>query len=320
MPGAIADYLDRLELELRLKRAPRRRLLAEVEDHLRDSADELGADLPKEEAERRAVERFGAAATVARHFAQTVAASSALRSSYLLGAAFVAYAATVILFALTAGPEFADFPQGAPSSLALQVMGVAFAVTLVRTVRWRRSPLVPEDRLRLLANGAVVGIGAGACGLALEALVALTRPAGVLPWSDQLLVAATFAVTASVTLVAAVAAAAAAFRSSLLSSLPGSEVGGRGALPTLVDDVGEVLPGARRPLTALFSRPVVLLCLVTILAFGAIVVSQTAGREIGDLASSATPALVLGLLEATAVVAGYFSLGRFLGLRGGDAR
>ena len=29
MPGAIADYLERLEHELRLKRAPRRRLLAE---------------------------------------------------------------------------------------------------------------------------------------------------------------------------------------------------------------------------------------------------------------------------------------------------
>jgi hypothetical protein len=307
MPGAIADYLDRLELELRLKRAPRRRLLAEVEDHLRDSASELGADLSPAEAERRAVERFGAAATVARHFAQTVAASSALRSSYLLGAAFVAYAATVMLFALTAGPEFADFPQGAPSTLALQVMGVAFAVTFVRTVRWRRSPLVPEDRLRLLANGAVVGIGAGVCGLALEALVALTRPAGVLPWSDQLLVAATFAVAAATTLVAAVAAAAAAFRSSLLASLPGSEVGGRGALPTLVDDVGDVLPGARRPLAALFSRPAVLLCLVTVLAFGAV-------------ASSATPALALGLLEATAIVAGYLLLGRSLGLRSGEAR
>lgn len=320
MPGAIGDYLDRLELELRLKRAPRRRLLAEVEDHLRSSADELGVDLPTEEAERRAVERFGSAATVARHFAQTVAASSALRSSYLLGAAFVAYAATVVLFALTAGPEFADFPQGAPSSLALQVMGVAVAVTIVRTVRWRRSPLVPEDRLRLLANGAVVGIGAGACGLALEALVALTRPAGVLPWSDQPLVAATFAVTASVTLVAAVATAAASFRSSLLASLPGSEVGRPGALPTLVDDVGEVLPLARRPLTAVFSRPAVFVGLVTVVAFGVVVLSQTAGHGLGDLASSATPALALGLLEATAIVAGYFLLGSSLGLRGGEAR
>ena len=199
MPGAIADYLDRLDHELRLKRAPRRRLLAEVEDHLRSSAGELGADLPAHEAERRAVERFGAAAIVARHFAQTVAASSARRSSYWLGAAFVAYAATVVLFALTAGPQFADFPQGAPSALALQVVAVAFPVSLVRAARWRRSPLVPEDRVRLLANGAVVGIGAGAAGLALETLVALTRPAGVLPWSDLPVVVGMLAVATCVT-------------------------------------------------------------------------------------------------------------------------
>ena len=311
MPDAIADYLDRLEHELRLKRAPRRRLLAEVEDHLRSSAGELGADLPTHEAERRAVERFGAAAIVARHFAQTVAASSARRSSYWLGAAFVAYAATAVLFALTAGPRFADFPQGAPSALALQVAAVAFAVSLVRTARWRRAPLVPEDRVRLLANGAVIGIGAVAAGLALETLVALTRPAGVLSWSDLPIVVGMLAVATCVTLAAALAAAAAAFRSSLLAALPGAETSGRRALPTLVDDVGELVPPARRPLAALFSRPALLVGLVALVAFAAVVVSQPA--------SSALPALALGLLEATAIVVGYLLLGRPLGLRGGRA-
>ena len=311
MPDAIADYLDRLEHELRLKRAPRRRLLAEVEDHLRSSAGELGAGLPADEAERRAVERFGAAAIVARHFAQTVAASSARRSSYWLGAAFVAYAATAVLFALTAGPQFADFPQGAPTALALQVAAVAFAVSLVRTARWRRAPLVPEDRVRLLANGAVIGIGAVAAGLALETLVALTRPAGVLAWSDLPVVVGMLAVVTCVTLVAALAAAAAAFRSSLLAALPGAETSGRPALPSLVDDVGALVPPARRPLAALFSRPVVLVGLVALVALAAVVVSQPA--------SAALPALALGLFEATAIVVGYLSLGRPLGLRGGRA-
>jgi hypothetical protein len=311
MPGEIADYLDRLERELRLRRAPRRRLLAEVEDHLRSSAGELAAELPAQEAERLAVERFGAAAIVARHFAQSVAASSARRSSYWLGGAFLAYAGAVALFAVTAGPEFADFPQGAPSALALQVVGVAFVVSILRTVRWKRSPLLPEDRLRLLANGAVVGTAACAGGLALEALVAVTRPAGVLPWSDLPIVLGWFAAAALVTLVAAVVAAAAAFRSSLLGALPGTEVGRAGMLPTLVDDVGELLPWARRPLTASFSRPASLVALVALVAFAVVFLGQISGQG----SAVVLPALVLGLLEATAIVAGYLVLGRTLGLR-----
>jgi HAAS domain-containing protein len=311
MPGAIADYLERLERELRLKRAPRRRLLAEVEDHLRSSADELGADLPGPEAEHRAVERFGAAATVARHFAQTVAASSARRSSYWLGGAFVAYAATAFLFALTAGPQFADFPQGAPSALALQVAAVAFVVSLVRTARWRRSPLMPEDRVRLLANGAVIGTGAVAAGLVLEVLVAVTRPAGVLPWGDLPIVVGLLAAATCATLVAALAAAAAAFRSSLLAALPGTETSGRKALPTLVEDVGELVPPARRLVAASFSHPAVLVGLVAVGAFAAVVASQHA--------SPALPAFALGLFEAAAIVVGFLLLGRPLGLRSGRA-
>ena len=70
------------------------------------------------------------------------------------------------MFALTASSEFADFPQGAPSALALQVAAVAFALSLVRSLRWRRSTDTPEDRIRFLANGAVIGagvlVGAGA--------------------------------------------------------------------------------------------------------------------------------------------------------------
>ena len=170
---------------------------------------------------------------------------------------------------------------------------------------------MPEDRVRLLANGAVIGIGAVAAGLALETLVALTRPAGVLSWSDLPVVVGMLAVATCVTLVAALAAAAAAFRSSLLAALPGTEISGRRALPTLVDDVVELVPPARRPLAALFSRPAVLVGLVALVAFAAVVVSQPA--------SPAFPTLALGLLEATAIVVGYLVLGRPLGLRGGRA-
>ena len=114
--STIDAYLDRLDRELRLQRAPRRRLLAEVEDHLRACARELGAGVDEAEAECRAIERFGAAATVARHFAQAVAATSARRSVCCFGVAFAVYATALVAFALTADARFADFPQGAPSA------------------------------------------------------------------------------------------------------------------------------------------------------------------------------------------------------------
>ena len=54
-------YLDPLLAELRDSAADVRRVLAEVEDHLRDAVRAGAAiGLPEDEAEARAVERFGA--------------------------------------------------------------------------------------------------------------------------------------------------------------------------------------------------------------------------------------------------------------------
>ena len=314
-PGAIEVYLDRLEGELRLNRAPRRRLLAEVEDHLRTSATELNVDAGVEEAERRAVERFGAAATVARHFAMVVAATSARRSTYWLGLAFSTYAAACLLFALTASSEFADFPQGAPSVLALQVAAVAFALSLVRSLRWRRSTDTPEDRIRFLANGAVIGAAALALGLASEAAIAVTRPAGVLPWQDLPLVAVAFGVAVGATLVAGPSAAAAAFRTSTVAAVPGAQTLVRGSLPTLVDDIGALIPRTRRPVAAVFDRPGWLVIVVTATAVAGVFLSQAAGRPLAHHASIVLPALALAAFEALCVLVGYLTLGRSLGLR-----
>ena len=313
--STIDAYLDRLDHELRLQRAPRRRLLAEVEDHLRSCARELGAGVDEAEAERRAVERFGAAATVARHFAQTVAATSARRSVCCFGVAFAFYATALVVFALTADARFADFPQGAPSALALQIGAVAAILSVVRALRWRRAPLVPEDRVRLLANGAVVGVVAGGAGLVLEALIAATRPAGVLPWDKEPLVLALFALAIGATLAAALAAAAAAFRSSTLAALPGREPDGCGPTASLVDDAAALLPAARRPLSALFARPARLVALTASLAGVAVLLSQIVSSDFADHASIALPALGLGVFEAAMVGVGYLTLGRFLGLR-----
>ncbi len=59
-PGPIDRYLDRLLSELTLDASHTRRVLAEAEDHLRETAREIaltGTDA--EAAERQAVERFG---------------------------------------------------------------------------------------------------------------------------------------------------------------------------------------------------------------------------------------------------------------------
>jgi hypothetical protein len=313
--GAIEAYLDRLDVELRLNRVPRRRLLAEVEDHLRTSATELSAGAPVEEAERRAVECFGAAATVARGFAIAVAATSARRSTNWLGFAFSTYAVACLLFALTASSEFADFPQGAPSGLALQVAAVAFALSLARSLRWRRSTDPPEDRIRFLANGAVIGATALAVGLASETAIALTRPAGVLPWQDLWLVAVAFGVAVGATLVAGLGAAAAAFRASTLAAVPGARRRLRGSLPTLVDDIGALVPKARGPVAAAFGQPALLLTAVAAVALVGVFIGQVAGRPFAHHASIVLPALALAAFEAVCVLVGCLALGRSLGLR-----
>jgi hypothetical protein len=317
--GAIEAYLDHLDRELRLNRVPRRRLLAEVEDHLRTCAAELRADAGVAEAERRAVERFGTAATVARGFAMVVAATSARRSTYWLGFAFSAYAGACVVFAFTASSRFADFPQGAPSWLALQVGAVAFALSFVRSLRWRSSTDIPEDRIRFLSNGAVIGTVALAVGLAGEAAVALTRPAGVLPWQDLPFVVTAVGVAVGATLVAGLGAASAALRTSTLAAAPGGRRLAPGSLPTLADDVGALLPRARHLATAAFQRPALLVTAAAAAALAGVFIGQIAGRPFAQHASIVLPALALAAFEALCVVVGYLTLGRSLGLRGDRA-
>jgi hypothetical protein len=182
----IDNYLTHLERELRALRAPRRRFLAEAEDHLRTSADELGDEL-------EAVQRFGDAATVATRFAQAAAESSARRSTVLVVVSCAVYAAAAVAFRATAGPEFADFPQGAPSQVALFTAVAAAVVGLVSKTHGVHA---------LVASSAALTGGAG-----LEIAAALTRPAGILPWQDLPLATALFSVAAVAATAATVSAA-----------------------------------------------------------------------------------------------------------------
>jgi hypothetical protein len=65
----IEGYLDQLLTHLRGSATDVRRILSEVEEHLRDAtAEQVAAGASKEEAQRLAIERFGHPRTVARRF------------------------------------------------------------------------------------------------------------------------------------------------------------------------------------------------------------------------------------------------------------
>ena len=69
--SVLGDYLATLEQALRFSREEKRRILLEAKDHLLEDAarDEAGG-VASDEAERRAVKRFGDAQAVARRFAE----------------------------------------------------------------------------------------------------------------------------------------------------------------------------------------------------------------------------------------------------------
>jgi hypothetical protein len=89
----IEGYLDQLLTHLRGSAQDVRRILSEVEEHLRDATAELGAaGASEEEAQRLAIERFGHPRTVARQFSARLApippaavAAELARTAVLLG-------------------------------------------------------------------------------------------------------------------------------------------------------------------------------------------------------------------------------------------
>ena len=312
VPAPIAEYLARLDRELRMKRVPRRRMVAEAKDHLCSCAAELEETATPEEAARMAVERFGAAAIVAGRFAQAVASRTARRSFVWASLALAFYGAATVAFAATATPRFDDFPQGAPTALAGQVAAAVLAITAIRALRWRRELVLPEDRLRLIANGSVIAAAALFSGLLSETAVALARPAGVLPWSEVPLVLVLFVLAAVSAGSALIVAAAASARSSTLAAVPGGEAE---AGLTLGADLAALSPSLRQVGELMWTRPHRLVAVVAALAFCATAASQWLGTDVAHHASIVLSGLALGVGEVTAIVAGYLLFGRSLGIR-----
>jgi hypothetical protein len=315
--SAIAEYLDELDRELRLTRTPRRRLLAEAADHLSASADEIAASgLARGEAERAAVRRFGDAVFVARRFAYAVASTAARTALIWAATACTAYAVAAAAFILMAPDWLRDFPQGAPSMLALQVALVALVVSAVRALRLRRALLIDELRVRLIGNGVVIATLAIAGASALELLLALTRPAAA-PWRDASTIIAIYAVAAATAFVATLVAVATLARTRALAAMPrprGDEL--PAGVESLVDDVAEAAPPLRPVVALMTSRPVAGCASTAALAFVAMALVDAVGNRAAGHGSQLVGAAATGLFEAIAVVVAYATLARALGLGG----
>lgn len=86
MAGVIDAYLSELDRRLAFDRALSARVCAEAEDHLREAAAAQPA-ADADEAERRAVARFGSARDIAARFADDLLVGAARRTWVLLAAA-----------------------------------------------------------------------------------------------------------------------------------------------------------------------------------------------------------------------------------------
>ncbi len=166
----IDDYLAELLAHLRLPDGKRRRVVAEVEDHLACAAADLHAEgLDPDQAEHEAVRRFGPAGELARTFLEQEAARGAMRTAQ--AATVFALVCGALLIGAPGRSLFAGaFPFSVPAFVLGQVALVAGALTFVRAWRARREGGPRGARLTLVLRGTLVVLGCAAAGI-VDALV-----------------------------------------------------------------------------------------------------------------------------------------------------
>lgn len=140
----LSDYLAALAGELRVGPFRRRRILAEVEDHLRASVDErLASDVPRDEAEEAALARFGSAQDLAAGLNRQWRVRTRLAAAAVLGGAGALFVTVQRLMENWVQP--APWPEdAAPASVAWQsgtaeaclLGGVVLALVALAGRRW----------------------------------------------------------------------------------------------------------------------------------------------------------------------------------------
>jgi hypothetical protein len=284
----IERYLDELAAELGsvgIRGAQRRRILAEAEDHLRESVDPA---------------RFGDPALIAARFADELATSGARRGAWgsvvALAPAGITYA---ILFAMPATWPDISAARSVPVAVAaamtmLLAPQISFAAGLLAIAgawRLRSQVAAPAPAVTLLRRRAGVALAAGATAL-LSVMVVVYEFAAWLPtWR----VALSFSI-AGASLVPIAAGALALRRTGALRPQAAGDAG------DVFDDLEPVLD--RLPLR-LRGRPW-RFCLVFAAAVAA--VALLGGGVLNEGPRNA-------VAEFVAVCAGFAALGRYLGLR-----
>ena len=161
------DVIGRYLRELGAEVGPlplRRRLLAEAEDHLRSAAQELEAEgVERAEAERRAVERFGAADDVARRLRAEVGARARRWSAWLVPVLVALYLAPFYLVPENAFPPapWATTPSylAWKHDVALDAFAAAVALALLDALA---AALTARVLVSLLAAAAVAALAVSA--------------------------------------------------------------------------------------------------------------------------------------------------------------
>lgn len=318
----ITDYLAELIGALDTSPARRRRIVAEVEDHLQCAAAELhAAGLSCDAAEREAVRRFGPAGALAATFREdeaAIAARGAGRAAMILAA--------LIVLAVADPPGIvtwarAGFPAGLVTFVFGQIACVAAGLTLMRCYRARATRGPRGVRLTLVLRGTlVVTVCAAvifACGLAVVATAPGTTP--------LLTVAA---------LVALGGAIASSGRTVCRARRRAAAAGiDRAAGPTAQDDALSDLAALSDPVLGPLLRRVPrllawlhlrrhpwrvasLLALACGVPLGiANIVGEGGLPAPGRIPLALLAGFVIVAIEATAVLLSFLALGRYLGIR-----
>jgi HAAS domain-containing protein len=284
----VTEYLNALSAELGtvgIRGSRRRRILAEAEDHLRESGDEA---------------RFGEPKVIAARFADELATNGARRTAFFslfaLAPAGIGYA--LLLGLNRSGPDITSAktpPLGVAAALVIalapQISLAAGLLAIALAWRLRATPVAPAAAISLLHRRAAVALGAGAATLSGIAVYAVEYSRGLADWWTTL----AFAVIATAIVPVAVAAVALGSTASLRAQAegPGGDV---------FDDLGPLLD--RLPVR-LRGRPWRFCLLVA----AAVAVAAFVGGGLDEGPRNA-------VAEFGAICACFAVLGRFLGLRG----
>jgi len=284
----VTEYLNALSAELSavgIRGSRRRRILAEAEDHLRESGDEA---------------RFGQPKVIAARFADELATNGARRTAlfslFALAPAGIGYA---LLFGLNrSGPDITSAktpPLGVAAALVIalapQISLAAGLLAIALAWRLRATPVAPAAAISLLHRRAAVALGAGAATLSGIAVYAVEYSRGLPDWWTTL----AFAVIATAIVPVAVAAVA-------LGSTARLRAQAEGPAGDVFDDLGPLLD--RLPVR-LRGRPWRFCLLVA----AAVAVAAFVGGGLDEGPRNA-------VAEFGAICACFAVLGRFLGLRG----